>query len=205
MAIVALPGYLAWTQKMPLFVIPLAVLFAAGVGLLFVNQWNSWKRGWGFARFSEKRAEKKIREWIIVPGLRVEPFPKEQNLMFGFFLEDVHKRRITVLREADSPSVLQVGARVTMSPPPRLLTETEWKKMSSEIKIEMARLGIQYSFDGSPNKYDSISLSDLVILDNTLTEFYFKQRIFFVLRAMVLVISIANKTYDEPSLLANPQ
>jgi hypothetical protein len=131
--------------------------------------------------------------------------PKEQNIMFGFLLEDAHQRHIMVLREADSPTVLQLRARVTMTPSPRSLTETEWKRMSSEIKIEMARLGIQYGFDGSPNKYDAISLSDLVILDSTFTEFYFRQRIFFVLRAMVLVMSIANKTFDEPSSLVGPQ
>jgi hypothetical protein len=78
MAIVALPGYLAWIQKMPLFVIPLSVLVAAGAGLLFVNQWNTWKKGWGFARFSENRAEKKSENGLSSLALRLSQCQKSK-------------------------------------------------------------------------------------------------------------------------------
>ena len=54
----------------------------------------------------------------------------------------------------------------------------------------MARFGIEYDFVGEPNKWETIQLIEPVILDDSMTSFYFRSRIMFVVRAIILVREI---------------
>ena len=52
----------------------------------------------------------------------------------------------------------------------------------------MLRLGIQFVMSGQP--FDEILLIEQIPLDNSLTSFYFLQRIFFVVRAAKLIVEL---------------
>lgn len=51
--------------------------------------------------------------------------------------------------------------------------------------------------NGNPNKLQRIRVTDAVIIDDTLTEFYLRQRIMFVIRALVLIREVVKKNYKE--------
>jgi hypothetical protein len=64
------------------------------------------------------------------------------------------------------------------------LSNSEKEKIIHNLRIEMARYGIGYG--GIHKGLERVVLSDVVLLDNALTEFYLRQRIFYVSGAFVL-------------------
>jgi len=117
----------------------------------------------------------------------------------NFIIKDKAERKVNVIREPKNPHIILLMGRVIMTPPPnRTLSGVEWRKLAGKISIEMARLGIEFDFTGGPNPYEIIVLLDPVIIDDSLSNFFFRQRIFFVIRAMILVIEIYRQYLAEP-------
>jgi len=192
-------GFLAWVQGMPLYVDYMAIILTIGLVLFALNQISILKRERKkhIAKLSDKEIKNMIREWLDIPGFTIEGTVPEPQTYFNFFLKDKSNRGINIIRHADVPAVVLVAGRVKISSPKRSLNDTEWRKLAGKINIEMARLGIEYVFDGETNRYEFIRLVDPVIIDDSLTDFFIKQRIFFVLRAMVLVIEVTNQYLEE--------
>jgi len=199
LAIIALPGILAWIKQMPWFLIPLSVVFMAGNVLWTMNQWKQWRRGRGISRLSDKKIEQIIREWIDIPEVSIERKPPQPDVYFNFTMK-YKTLNINIIRHKESPAIVQLVARIQTSLLDIPFNEEALRKNAGKVGIEMARLGIDYRFDGSPNPRDFILLIDPVILDDSLTEFYFRKRIMFVFRASVLVLETAKQTADELGL-----
>ncbi len=72
------------------------------------------------------------------------------------------------------------------------LSQENWELVASRLSVEMARLGIQFLFTGEPNKFQQIMLIEQVILDDSLTDYIFRERVMFVARALVLVKEVVN-------------
>jgi hypothetical protein len=200
MAILAAPGYLVWLEDLPLFLIPLSILFAAGLILFGLNQLKLWKKGRGISKYSDKKIEKIIREWIDIPNVTIERKPPEAQIHFYYVLTYKNILKVNIVRDTQNPAIIQLAARVQTSLKDVPLKGADLRKNTGRIGIEMARLGIDYQFDGSPNPLDFILLVDPLILDDSLTEFHFRQRVLFVLRAMVLVIETSKRTVEELGL-----
>jgi len=199
MGVPAMVGFLAWVQYMPWFLAVLAAIAAFGLVLFAKNQYSLYKNGRTkrISKLSDKEIERMIREWIDMPGFVFERKPQEPDVLFNFLVQDKAGRKINIFRQADTPNIIFIVGRVQTVPPNRSLADAEWRKLAGNISIEMARLGIEYAFDGEPNRYEYVRLLDPVILDDSLTDFFFKQRIFFLLRAFVLVMEICRQDLRE--------
>jgi hypothetical protein len=198
----AMIGLLAWIQKMPWFLIPLSILAAIGCVLFIVNQWRQRKEKGNISKLSDKKIELLIRDWLDLPGFSVERVPAKLPIKFNFLFIDKHKRSINIVRDTVLPEIIQLLARFVISSNDAPLNESVVNKIAGNIKLEIARLGVEYGFDGTPNPHNSVHFLVPVILDDSLNKFYFRQKIFLLLRAMVLTIeiSIQTKEYIEKSL-----
>ena len=203
LGISAMIGWLAWLQNMPWFLIPLSFVFTIGLILFTINQWKQRWRKKDISKYSDKKIEKMIREWIDIPGFAIERMPSKPNIKFNFLMIYKNTLKINIVHDIESLEIIELLARVKISPHDHPFNEFVLKKISGKIRLEMARLGIEYIFEGLPNRLESISLRNPVILDESLTKYYFRQRILFILRAMILVIEIINQTADEAGLLTS--
>jgi len=190
-------SYLAWLQNMPWFLIPLSVMLAVGLFLFAINQWKQIGKKKKISKLSDKEIEKMIREWVDIPGYVIERIVPETRVIFNFVIKDRSERNVNIIRNTNIPAIIILAGRLKIPTLNRSLDEAKWRKLAGKISIEMARLGIEYVFDGDPNRYEFISLIDPVFLDDSLTDFFFRQRILFVIRAMILVIEITKQYLGE--------
>lgn len=183
-------GWLAWLQNIPWYIIALSIIIAFGVILWIKNQFDVFRerRKKGLANRSDQEIRETIRDWLDVPYLSVEPkdYPDK---FFQFDVTGMHGIPVTVERLRTDPYLFNLGVKVTWEEKNKVklknLREPMRSNLINKLKIEMLRLGIQFVMSGQP--FDEILLLEQIPLDNSLTRFYFLQRIFFVVRAASLV------------------
>jgi hypothetical protein len=138
------------------------------------------ERGRRLSKLSDKEIEKAIRDWIEIPDFTVEKKRPEPETFFNYLIKDNAGRSILVRRTTMSPQIITVAMELDLSRNFAPANPIEWDKLARKIRIELARLGIQYKFDGDPNKLTHISLQEPVVLEDSLGEFLFRQRVVFV-------------------------
>jgi hypothetical protein len=200
LGISAMIGWLAWLKDVPAYLIILAILAAVGLIIFIINQYYNYRseRKKSLSKLSDKKIEKTIRDWLDIPGYNIEKMRGEENIFFNYLLKDKIDRKVNIIRAKEEQHLISFIGKVIIDPPrSRPLTDFEWRKLSGKISIDMARFGIEYDFTGSTNRYDSVTLLDRLVLDNSLNDIVFRQRILFVIRAIILVIEIYNQFLFE--------
>lgn len=166
-----------------------AIIVAIGGTLLIVNQVEiSFQRHKKkISRYSDKEVEATIREWVDLPSLLVQRKETPDDLLFLFVV--THSGYIlNILRAKKEPSTISIVANAVL--PLEGLTRQDRNTVAGRIAVEMARLGIQFwmTYAKINNKeVGQTEVQEIVTLDDSLTPFYFRQRVMFVLRALVLI------------------
>lgn len=201
----AMVGRLAWLRGIPAYQLILYVLAALCLSLLALNQFLVLKKKARSnpERWSDKRVETTIREWVNIPGFIYEKMPPQEGIVFNLAIKDKSGRYIHICKMIDEPEIIALSARVKMEPSGPPLGSKEWEILANRVSVEMARLGIEYVFDGDGNKLEFIRLMDRVILDDAFTSLLFRKRILFVVRAIILV-AVITKQWAVGEGLATP-
>lgn len=188
---------LGWLEHLPRYQLLLLILFTIALVFLGINQIRIFqeRRKRGIAEVSDKDVDKTIRGWLDDP---VFTFQRKMNpeCLFQFVVSEEQGRRpVTVSRTKSKPSQLLISTSITLGVEHRKKYETlsnnEKDKIIHNLRIEMARYGI--GFSGISRGLEKVVLSDVVLLDNALTEFYLRQRIFYVSGAFVLYEEIMSQ------------
>ena len=149
------------------------------------------RRKRGLASRSDQEIRETIRDWLDVPYLSVEP-KVHPDKFFQFDVTGKHGIPVTIERLRTDPYRFNLGVKVTWKEENKVklrnLREPIRSNLINKLRIEMLRLGIQFVMSGQP--FDEILLIEQIPLDNSLTRFYFLQRIFFVVRAASLVAEL---------------
>lgn len=184
---VAMAAVIAWLQSVPWYLALLGLLSAVVLILFGINQYEIRKERHKkkLTQLSDKELQSEIRNWIDIPAWSVQPQPPQGETMFAYQVEykGIH---IAVVREKQQSSIVVLITKFTMQSEKTNLSEVEWQRLSSQLSIELARFGIEYDFIGTPNKAETIELVEPVILDDSLTPYYFRSRIMFVVRGRIL-------------------
>ena len=110
-------------------------------------------------------------------------------------MTDRQGRPVTITRYKAEPSTVLLTTAITLSNEHRkkhdTLNEHQKRVVSCNLRIEMERYGIGQQ--GIDNELKRAVLSDLVLLDNSLNEFYLHQRIFFVTGAFALYSTVVER------------
>jgi len=182
-------GFFAWLQSQPLYIIGLAIIIAFAFTFLGVNQFHVFRerRKKGIASLNDQEIEETIRNWVDDPLFKFQR-KVNANCLFQFIVTDESGRPVTISRTKLSPTQLSLTTAITLGDKHRQKYETlsllEKEKVVHTIRIEMARYGIGH--EGIHIKLERAVLSDVVSLDNSLTGFYLKQRIFYATGAFAL-------------------
>jgi len=188
---------LGWLEDLPRYQLLILILFTIAMVFLGINQISVFqeRRKRGIAEMSDKDVDDTIRGWLDDP---VFTFQRKMNpeCLFQFVVSEEQGRRpVTVSRTKAKPSQLSIGTSITLGDEHRKKYETlsnnERDKIVHNLRIEMARYGI--GFSGINRGLEKAKLSDVVLLDNALTEFYLRQRIFYVSGAFVLYEEIISQ------------
>ena len=179
----------AWLAHLPLYQLLLLALLTIALVLLCMNQVRIFRerRRHGIAELSDKGVDKTIRDWLDDPSFQ---FQRRMNAecLFQFVVTDEQGRAITVSRSKAKPSQLGLTTAITLADEHRQkyerLSDNEKENITHNLRIEMARYRIGYS--GINRGLERVVLGDVVLLDNALTEFYLRQRIFYVGGAFAL-------------------
>ncbi|MFH0941700.1 MAG: hypothetical protein V1823_01580 [Chloroflexota bacterium] len=161
------------------------ILIVVALTFYVVKQLTVTKSKRGLTELSPKELQSEIRNWVDVPAWSVQPQPLQSETMFAYEVQykDIH---IAVVREKPQPSIIVLITKFTMRSEKTMLSEVEWQRLGSQLSIELARFGIEWDFIGESNTFESIELIEPVILDDSLTQYYFRSRIMFVVRARIL-------------------
>ena len=188
---------LVWLGDLPPYQLLLLTLFTIVLVLWGINQIRilQERRKRGIAEVSDKEVYENIRGWLDDPAFTFQR-KMSDDCLFQFVVSEAQGRRpVTVSRTKAKPGQLSLGTAITLGDEHQKkydrLSNTEKDKIVHNLRIEMARYGI--GFSGIARGLEEAKLSDVVLLDNALTEFYLRQRIFYVSGAFVLYVEIVSQ------------
>ena len=184
---------LVWLGDLPPYQLLLLILFTIVLVFWGINQIQilQERRKRGIAEVSDKEVYETIRGWLDDPVFTFQRKMSDECLFQFVVSEDQGRRPVTVSRTKAKPGQLSLSTGITLGDEHRKkydrLSNKGKDKIVHNLRIEMARYRI--GFSGINRGLEKANLSDVVLLDNALTEFYLRQRIFYVSGAFVL--------YDE--------
>lgn len=201
----------AWLQGIAWYLI---VAFGVILGmlvipttLLTINQLATWKERHKkkLTQLSDKEIEDTIRNWLVNdPGYKFQMKDVNDSVfhndrLFHFEVEDDWGRVISIARPRAKPTRLDLASAVTLGTEHKKKYEALGPKFKRDIlhnlRAEMARFGVM--FRGMDTTLERIDISDSVSLDDTLTEFYLKQRILFMIRATFLLNELIAQELED--------
>ncbi len=189
---------LAWLQNISWYLLTLGFFAAIVLILVGINQYSIFKerRKKRFTQYSDKEIETTIRDWVDLPTFSFQR-QERPEVYFQFLITDIYKRLVTIARHKNEPYIINILTELELTPTVQQVTKDGWEKLASRLSVEMARLGIQFKFNGETNKLDRIRLWESVSFDDSLTAYYFRERILFVIRAFVLVEEVRRDFFRE--------
>ena len=180
----AIVGGVALLESPPWYAVALAMIAAPGAAFWSIAQVK------GFWRLRQQTVEKSgdiIRKWLDHTRLSVANDPLS-NAYYRYKVTQ-GSRMASVYRDRDDPDVVGIGINLNV---PQAdyealysITSSNESNLLSDLRIEMMRLGIQYS--GLMHPLRTVSFVDSVAFDQNLTRPAFIDRIFFMFRAQVLL------------------
>ncbi len=192
----AVTGIIVWLQRVPWYLVILGVLFMVVLILVGINQYAAFRERHkkGLSKLSDKEIEDTIRNWLDDPGYKFQRKDINNPLfhndrLFHFEVEDDWGRVISIARPRAKPTRLDLASAVTLGAEHKkkyeALNPKDKRDILHNLRAEMARFGVM--FRGMDTTLERIDIGDSVSLDDTLTEFYLKQRILFMIRATFLL------------------
>lgn len=185
------------SQQLQLWHLLLLVLIVSGIVLWLINQIHIIRERHkkGLTKLSDKKLEETIQDWLDIPNLARTRKTNEETL-FQFDVQAPSGIPVTIKRRKVDPFFFHFGVVITWNNENKVkinaLKEPFLSTLLSDIKIEMARLGIQHS--GIIHPLNEILLIDSTPIDDSLTRYDFLQHIFFVIRASSLVAALIERT-----------
>lgn len=177
-------GLLAWLQKVPWYLIALAVIAATGFAFWIMNQFNTFRER---RRRQTKDIETMIRDWLYKNNFTIKNDPTT-NAIFRFVARDEQGRPV-VISQLKNESFLTLGAKLLISEEDQQrldpITKDEKLTILEDLRIELALIGVGY--EGISHPLRTIIIQEKVPCDDTLTELAFLQKVMFIRRIQVLI------------------
>ena len=174
--------------QVPLWQVWLAILFSIGWTVWVVILIRDWKERHKkkLTQLSNKELEALIWEWLKISAWKVSPQPLQDATLFAYQVE-FQDKLITIVRESHQPDIISLISVFTMPSEKEGLSEAERNRLGGQLNIEFARLGIQWNYVETP---DTVRLIESIILDDSMTPYYFRSRIMFIVRANILAYEL---------------
>ncbi len=185
---VAVAAFIAWLQSVPWYLALLGLLAAVVLILIGINQYETRKERHKkkLTQLSDKELESLVWEWLRISAWKINPQPLQVETVFAYQVQ-FQDILIDVVKEKSQPEMIFLVSVFTIPSEKEGLSETERNRLWGQLCIEFARLGIQWNYVGTP---DTVKLTEPIILDDSITSYYFRSRIMFVVRANILAYEL---------------
>ena len=179
---------LALIQQTPWYLIVLSAFAAVALILFGINQYETLKERHKkkLTQLSDKELESLVWEWLKISAWKVNPEPLEDKTIFAYHVQ-FQNIPIDIVRESHQPDIISLISVFTMPSEKEGLSEAERNRLWGQLRIEFARLGIQWDYVKTP---DTVRLIESIILEDSITSYYFRSRIMFVIRANILAYEL---------------
>ena len=188
-------------SSLPPHLLAIVIIFVVlGVfALLFtgLNQYRKYKAGRikKITELNDEEIEKTIRDWLVVNPMYTFKNAPLPDYFFRFIVTDKQGRPVTISRNKSEPHILTIATAITLSKDHRIIHDAinkyQKKKISCTLRIEMDRYRI--SQEGIDVKLEKAVLSDCMLLDDSLNDFYLRQRVFYVTGAFALYSTVLER------------
>lgn len=189
---------LAFLQSVPWYILALAAIATPGVMAWTKLQVDSL---WRLRRQTLQKSEKIIRAWLNHTRLSVANSPSPES--YYRLLVSLDARHVSVYRQKSDPEMVGIGINLNIPEATHeimdAITSNSASTLIRDLRMELIRLGIQYS--GLQHPLRKISFLDEIVFDQNLTRPAFLDKVFFMIRAQILVselIEYEAKTLEIP-------
>lgn len=178
---------------------PLFALFIIGVFSILLFGFNQFyglrkKRARGFATMSNEKIYNILMQWLNKEGWSTKTQQRLDKL-FQIHAEDSRKRAIIIARPKNEDSFIFIGGSWEIPQETQTtldnLSEQAQEEMLSELRIEVARLGLDYS--GLERPLKKIGLQTRLACDETVTRELFMRQVVTIRNIYIIVIVIINR------------
>jgi len=183
-------GTLALLQSVPWYLMALAILAAPGIVLWSFLQVKNWG---GLRHQTVEQSGEIIRKWLDHTKLSVANSPTPEA--YYRYTVSLGPRSVSVYRRKSDPEMVMFGINLHV---PKVdyatldsMTDKRDSMLIKDLRLELARLGIQYS--GLSHPLRSISFVDDIIFDHNLTRSSFLEKIELMIRAQVILGEIIDR------------
>jgi len=186
-------------SKLPSPIIFVAAIATFAAIIIIWNQIVIWRERTKkkLSQYSDKELETVVREWVDIPSLSFSRQEPEQTEYFKFLLTDNSGRYVTITRNKNEPSMILILSEMTFPDDKQQLNQANWKTLRDRLSLELARLGIEFTYSGIANQPKSVRVTEPVIIEDSLTSFRFRQSVVLVIRALVLTKLVGEYTFKE--------
>ena len=184
----AVVAIVAWLQNVPWYLALLGLLAAVVLILFGINQYEIHKERHKkkLTQLSNKELEVLIWEWLKISAWKVSPQPLQDATLFAYQVQ-FQNVLIDIVRESHQPDIISLISVFIMPSEKEGLSGAERNRLGGQLNIEFARLGIQWDYVETP---DTVRLIESIILEDSITPYYFRSRIMFVVRANILAFEL---------------
>lgn len=191
----------SWPVAAGIFVVSFAVLlFASNQLAQFLSRVEREKR----AKATPQQIEMQVRDWFYRRQYSVVRVPI-QGFTFCLTGTDKTNRKFAVLQGVDAPGTITIAAVLDATPDQQKVFDNTPMAVS-DLRIEMARLGVFY--EGILTPFRRTMVSVMVPWDETITELLFFQRLHDVVRAYILLNELVAREMTKanvPPIIERPQ
>ena len=193
-------GVGAWLKQFDVFTISLLLLFALGVSMTLVNQFDAFfqrrKRQLAFQPYYY--IGKTLGEWLYKRGFSIQD-ELQVNTDFQFLTRDFQLRPIHIgkLKNRDDVTIqAQLDFQEDAIKKMEELGIDNQAKLFGEIKIALARMQVQYSQVKMPIKF--IKVDCTCALDESFTRDSFFEKVNRIRFALVTIAEILSPVLRQP-------
>lgn len=189
-------SFKSWFKSLPKPLLPLFVIAVFGITFFSVNQYQQLRKQYGmnFARMSNEKIQNTLMQWLDKDGWSTKSQQNPNNL-FQIRAEDSFKRDIIITRTKDKDNLIYIIGSWNVSQSSQTilanLSEQDRKEMISEIQIEVARFGLDWSGLKLPLK--KFTLQTRLPCDETVTRELFMKQVVTIRNTFIIITVIVNR------------
>ena len=179
-------GLIAYIEDAPWYAIALVAIATPGFVLWSLGQ---GKLFWGMHRQTIERSESIIRGWLHETAADVRNDPSPETTYWRMRVSQAGTHPVSVYRARQGPQVITMGINLAIAPADEAkldeLSGSDNSVLTSDLIIELARLGIEYA--GLRHPIRRVLLTHRMAFDHNTTHLALTDALLVIVRAQVLV------------------
>lgn len=187
----------SWFKSLPKPLFVLFVIIVFGLTFFSLNQCQQFRQQYGmnFAKMSNEKIQNTLMEWLDKEGWSTKS-QQRPEMLFQIRAEDSFNRVIIIARLVDKDKFIVIGGVWNFDENNKTildkLSDQDRAEMISELRIEVARFGLEYS--GLKLPLNRFSIETRLPCDETITRELFTKKVVTIRNTYIIINVIIRRT-----------